>query len=131
MGINRVSGAGEASFLLQYARSKKYKALSFARSFGLLALSFVALMLIPDKGWSQQGGQSGAHRLYARSKENPATTAFYPRAKENPAVVSATRTRRAIEPLGPVGPTCSPPVSFVGQSMVPALKTLKLTRRRP
>src|SRR5262249_8273824 len=44
----------------------------------------VALMLIPDKGrsqqsgqsgWSQQGGQSGAHRLYARAKENPAIPA--------------------------------------------------------
>jgi hypothetical protein len=85
MGINRASGIGETSFFhLQYARSKKYKALSFARSFGLITLSFVALMLIPDKGWSQQrgssalsqqGGQSGAHRLYVRLKENPVTPA--------------------------------------------------------
>ena len=77
MGITTASGAGETSFfLLQYARSKK--------SLALIALSFVALMLIPDKGWSQQGGQSGwrqqvgqsgAHRLYARARENPAITA--------------------------------------------------------
>ena len=77
MGITTASGAGETSFfLLQYARSKK--------SLGLIALSFVALMLLPDKGWSQQGGQSawsqqggqsGAHRLYARAKENPVTPA--------------------------------------------------------
>src|SRR5262249_23604601 len=95
MGINRASGAREASFLLQYARSKKYKALSFARSFELIVLSVVALMLMPDKGWSQQsgqsgrsqqGGQSGAHRLYARSKENPATLAT-----------------PAIEPTSPLG----------------------------
>src|SRR5215468_7921972 len=96
MGVNRVSRAGDTSFfLLQYARSKKYKALSFARSFGLIALPVVALMLIPDKGWSQQsgqsgwsqqGGQSGAHRLYARAKENPA--------------IPATP---AIEPTSPLG----------------------------
>jgi hypothetical protein len=82
MGINRASGTGETSFPLQYARLKNYKALSFARSFRLIALSFVALMLIPEKGWSQQGGlsgwsqqggQSGAHRLYLRAKENPVT----------------------------------------------------------
>src|ERR1700747_3053610 len=81
MGVNRPSVAGETSFPLQYARSKKYKALSFARSLGLLALSFFALMLIPDKGWSQQrgpsalsqqGGQSSAHRLYAsRAGKSP------------------------------------------------------------
>jgi len=84
MGVNRVSTGDTSFFLLHYARSKKYKALSFARSFGLIALSVVALMLIPDKGrsqqsgqsgWSQQGGQSGAHRLYARAKENPAIPA--------------------------------------------------------
>jgi hypothetical protein len=96
MGINRASGAGETSlFLLQYARAKNYKALRFARSFGPIALSFVALMLIPDKswsqqggqsGWSQQGGQSGAHRLYARTKENPAIP-----------------TTPAIEPTSPLG----------------------------
>ena len=96
MDINRASGAGEASFLLQYARSKKYKALSFARPFGLMVLSAVVLMLIPDKGWSQQGGQIGAHRLYARAKENAATTALYTRAKENPATP-------AIEPTSPLG----------------------------
>jgi hypothetical protein len=98
---------GETSFFpLQYARSKKCKVLSFARSFALIVLSGIAaLMLMPDKGWSQQGGQtswsqqggqSGAHRLYARSKENPATTAFYARAKENPATL-------AIEPTSPLG----------------------------
>ena len=101
MGISRASVAGETSFPLQYARSKKYKALSFARSLGLLALSFFALMLIPDKGWSQQrgpsalsqqGGQSSAHRLYARAKENPATPAI-------PAITEAP----AIEPTSPLG----------------------------
>ena len=96
MGINRASGAGEASFLLQYARSKKYKALSFARSLGLIVLFVVALMLIPDKGWSQQIGwsqqvtQNSAHRLYAaRAKENPATL--------------ATPATPAIEPTSPFG----------------------------
>ncbi len=52
-------------------------------------------MLMLDKGWSQQrgqsgwnqqGGQSGAHRLYARAKENPATAAI-----------------PAIEPTSPLG----------------------------
>ena len=121
MDINRASGAGEASFLLQYARSKKYKALSFARPFGLMVLSAVVLMLIPDKGWSQQGGQSGAHRLYARAKENratttlyarakenAATTALYTRAKENPAITATPTTPAisatpAIEPTSPFG----------------------------
>ena len=97
MGITTASGAGETSFfLLQYACSKK--------SLGLIALSFVALMLLPDKGWSQQGGQSGwrqqvgqsgAHRLYARAKENPAITAT----PTTPAL-SATP---AIEPTSPFG----------------------------
>ena len=109
MDINRASGAGEASFLLQYARSKKYKALSFARPFGLMVLSAVVLMLIPDKGWSQQGGQSGAHRLYARAKENRATTTLYARAKENAATTALyTRAKEnpatpAIEPTSPLG----------------------------
>ena len=100
MGTNRASGAGETSFSLlhQHACSKKYKALSFARSFGLTALSFFALMLISDKGWSQQrgpsalsqqGGQSGAHRLYTRVKENPVT----------PAITAAS----TIEPTSPLG----------------------------
>jgi hypothetical protein len=85
MGSNRASGPGETSFFLpQYARSKKYKALSFAR-LRLIALFVIAvLMLMSDKGWSQQsgqsgwsqqGGQSGAHRLYARAKENLAIPA--------------------------------------------------------
>jgi hypothetical protein len=105
MVINRASGAAEASFLLQYARSKKYQALSFARPFGLIVFSVVVLMLIPDKGWSQQGGQSGAHRLYARVKENPATTALYTRAKENPAYTRAKENpaTAAIEPTSPLG----------------------------
>jgi len=104
---NRASREGETSFFLihQHARSKKYKALSFARSCGLITLSFVALMLIPDKGWSQQrgpsalsqqGGQSGAHRLYARAKENPGATALYTRTKENSPAL-------AIEPTSPLG----------------------------
>src|SRR5690348_9060868 len=87
MGISRASGIGETSFslLLQYACSKKYKALSFARSLGFIGLSLIALMLIPDKGWSQQrapsalsqqAGQNGAHRLYARVRENPVTPAI-------------------------------------------------------
>ena len=97
MSINKASG--EASFLLQYARSKKYKALSFERPFGFIVLSVVVLMLIPNKSWSQQGGQSGAHRFYARSKENPATSAFYVRSKENPATLATP----AIEPTSPFG----------------------------
>jgi hypothetical protein len=96
MGIKRASRAGEASFLHQYALSKKYKAISFARPFGLIVLSVVVLMLIPDKGWTQQRGQSGVHRLYARAKENAASTALYTRAKENPATP-------AIEPTSPLG----------------------------
>jgi len=95
MGINRASRAGEAPFLLQHAYSKKYKTLSFARPFGFIVLSIAVLMLIPEKGWSQQGGQSGARRLYARAKENPTTTALYTRVKENPAAP-------AIEPTSPL-----------------------------
>jgi hypothetical protein len=95
MGINRASGIGETSFPLRYAHSKKYKALNFAPSFGLIVFSVIALMLMLDKGWSQQrgqngwnqqGGQNGAHRLYARAKENPATAAI-----------------PAIEPTSPLG----------------------------
>ena len=104
MGVNRPSIAGQTAFPLQYVRSKKYKALSFARSLGLLALSFFALMLIPDKSWSQQrgpsalsqqGGQSSAHRLYARAKETPAITA-------TPAI-PAIPAAPAIEPTSPLG----------------------------
>jgi hypothetical protein len=87
------------SMSIQYARSKKYKALSFEWPFGFIVLSVVVLMLIPDKSWSQQGGQSGAHRFYARSKENPATSAFYVRSKENPATLATP----AIEPTSPFG----------------------------
>jgi hypothetical protein len=73
-------------------RARKYKALSFARSFRLIVLCVIALMLIPDKGWSQQGGQSGAHRPYARARENPATPA-----------TSAIPATPAIEPTSPFG----------------------------
>jgi hypothetical protein len=111
MGINRAIETSETSFLLQYARSKLYKALSSAPSSGLIALSVIALMLMPDKGWSQQGRQSGwsqqgaksgwsqqgeqsvAHRLSARVKENPALPA-------TPAIEPATP---AIEPTSPLG----------------------------
>jgi hypothetical protein len=109
MYINRASGAGESSFLPQYAHSKKHKALTFVRPFGLIVLSVVVLMLIPDKGWSQQGGQSAAHRIYARAKENAATTALYTRAKENAATTALyTRAKEnpatpAIEPTSPLG----------------------------
>jgi hypothetical protein len=109
MGINRASGADEASFLLQYARSKKYKALSFARSLGRIVLFVVALTLIPDKGWSQQGGQTGAHRLYAaRAKENPATLAT-----------------PAIEPTSPLGQalaTCDTNAAVQETFALPGLK---------
>jgi hypothetical protein len=109
MGINRASGADEASFLLQYARSKKYKALSFARSLGRIVLFAVALTLIPDKGWSQQGGQTGAHRLYAaRAKENPATLAT-----------------PAIEPTSPLGQalaTCDTDAAVQETFALPGLK---------
>src|SRR6516225_2969 len=96
MGIN----AGEASFFLlhQYARSKKYKGLNFARSFGLITLFFVTLMLIPDKGWSQQRGPSalsqqggGGHRLYARARENPAATAIEPTSPLGQALASCDK----------------------------------------
>jgi len=103
MGINRASGIGETSFPLQYARLKKYKALTFARSFGLITLSFVALMLIPDKGWSQQRGSSvlsqqrgpSGARLYARVKENPATPA-----------ITAPPTIELTSPLGQALASC-------------------------
>jgi hypothetical protein len=109
MDINRASGADEASFLLQYAPSKKYEALSFARSLGLIVLFVVELMLIPDRGWSQQGGQSGAHRLYAaRAKENPATLAT-----------------PAIEPTSPLGQalaTCDTDAAVQETFALPGLK---------
>ena len=122
MGINRASEAGETSFFLlhQYTRSKKYKALSFARSFGLIALSFVALMLIPDKGWSQQGGQSawsqqggqsGAHRLYVRAKENPATPA-----------ISATPAIEPTSPLGQAVASCDKDTAVQETFALPGLK---------
>ena len=100
MGINRASGAGETSFSLlhQHACSKKYKALSFARSFGLMALSFFALMLISDKGWSQQRGPSalsqqggGGHRLYARARENPAAPTIEPTSPLGQALASCDK----------------------------------------
>jgi hypothetical protein len=132
MDINRASGAaGEASFLLQYAHSKKYKALSFVRPFGLIVLSVVVLMLIPDKGWSQQGGQGGAHRLYARAKENAATTALYTRSKENPATTALyTRAKEnpstpSIEPTSPLGQalaSCDKDVAAQETFALPGLK---------
>ena len=126
MGINRASEAGVASSLLQYARSKKYKALSFARSFGLIALSVVVLMLIPDKGWSQQsgwaqqGGQSGAHRLYAaRAKENPAppATPTIARAKENPATLATPTIARVKENPAALATPAIEPTSPLGQAL--------------
>jgi Flavin containing amine oxidoreductase len=86
MHINRGSGPGEASYLLQSAGSKKYKPLSFARPFGLVVLSVFVLMLLPDEGWSQPGGQVRGHRVYARAKGNSATTVLHPGAKENSAI---------------------------------------------
>ena len=136
MGIN----AGEASFFLlhQYARAKKYKGLSFARSFGLITLFFVTLMLIPDKGWSQQRGPSalsqqggGGHRLYARARENPATSALYARAKENPAATALyTRTKEnsaapTIEPTSPLGQalaSCDKDAAVQETFVLPGLK---------
>jgi hypothetical protein len=129
MDINRPSGGGEASFLLQCARSKKE--LSFARPFGLIVLSVVALMLIPDRGWSQQGGQSGAHRLYARAKENPATAALYARAKENPANTglyarttenSATPEIELTSPLGQALASCDKDAAIQETFALPGLK---------
>jgi hypothetical protein len=122
MGINKANGAGETSFFLlrQYARSKKYKALSCARSFGLIALSFVALMLIPDKGWSQQrgpsalsqqGGQSGAHRLYTRVKENPVTPA-----------IPAAPTIEPTSPLGQALASCDKDAAVQETFALPGLK---------
>ena len=123
MGIN----AGEASFFLlhQYARAKKYKGLSFARSFGLITLFFVTLMLIPDKGWSQQRGPSalsqqagGGHRLYARARENPAATALYTRTKEN----SAAPTIEPTSPLGQALASCDKDAAVQETFVLPGLK---------
>jgi len=123
MGIN----AGEASFFLlhQYARAKKYKGLSFARSFGLITLFFVTLMLIPDKGWSQQRGPSalsqqggGGHRLYARARENPAATALYTRTKEN----SAAPTIEPTSPLGQALASCDKDAAVQETFALPGLK---------
>ncbi len=66
MSINKLADAARC------IRSKKYKALH-GSSFALVVLSVVAVMLVPDKGWSQQGGQTGAQRSHARVKERPAT----------------------------------------------------------
>src|SRR5215468_2317695 len=119
MGIHRASRIGETSFPLQYARSKKYKALSFARSFGLMTLSFVALMLIPDKAWSQlrgpsvlsqQRGPSGA-RLYARVKENPATPA-----------ITAPPTIELTSPLGQALASCDKDTASQETFGLPGLK---------
>jgi hypothetical protein len=110
MGINRASGIGETSFPLQYARLKKYKALTFARSFGLITLSFVAVMLIPDKGWSQQRGPSGA-RLYARVKENPATPA-----------ITAPPTIELTSPLGQALASCDKDTAAQETFGLPGLK---------
>jgi hypothetical protein len=78
----------------------KCKAPSFARSLWLIVLSVFALMLMPDKGWSQQGGQSGwsqqagqsgTHRLYARVKENPATPTIEPTSALGQALASCDK----------------------------------------
>jgi len=119
MGINRASRIGETSFPLQYARSKKYKALSFARSFGLMTLSFVALMLIPDKAWSQQRGPSvlsqqrgpSGARLYARVKENPATPA-----------ITAPPTIELTSPLGQALASCDKDTASQETFGLPGLK---------
>jgi hypothetical protein len=104
MGINRTSGTGETALPHQYARSKKHKGLGFAKSFGLISLSVVALMPVSDKGWSQQrgpiarsqqGGPSGAHRVYARAKENLVTPAI--------TAAPATPSLPAIEPTSALG----------------------------
>jgi hypothetical protein len=119
MGINRASGIGETSFPLQYARLKKYKALTFARSFGLITLSFVALMLMPDKGWSQQRGSSvlsqqrgpSGARLYARVKENPATPA-----------ITAPPTIELTSPLGQALASCDKDTAAQETFGLPGLK---------
>src|SRR5215831_3965913 len=120
MGINRASGIGETPFPLHYARSKKYKTLSFARSLGLIVLSVIALMLMPDDGWSQQGGQSGwsqqgrqngAQRLYARAKENPAAPA-----------ITATPTIEPTSPLGQALASCDKDTASQETFALPGLK---------
>jgi hypothetical protein len=119
MGINRASRAGETSFPIQYVRSKKYKALSFARSFAPIALSFVALTLIPDQSWgqqggqrvgSQQGGQSGAHRPFARPKENPVTP------------ITAAPTIELTSPLGQTLASCDKDTAVQETFALPGLK---------
>src|SRR5215467_10418860 len=111
MGINRASGIGETPFPLHYARSKKYKTLSFARSLGLIVLSVIALMLMPDGGWSQQGRQSGAQRLYARAKENPAAPA-----------ITATPTIEPTSPLGQALASCDKDTASQETFGLPGLK---------
>jgi len=66
MSIKKPIRAGEANHI----RSTKHKALN-CTSFALLAFSVVAVMLVPDKGYSQQGGQTGVR--HGRVKEQPAT----------------------------------------------------------
>ena len=101
------------------------KGLSFARSFGLITLFFVTLMLIPDKGWSQQRGPSalsqqagGGHRLYARARENPAATALYTRTKEN----SAAPTIEPTSPLGQALASCDKDAAVQETFVLPGLK---------
>lgn len=117
MRINRAVGASEAYFLIEAAHSK-YKALSFARSLGPIAISVVALMLVPNQGWSQQGGQSGwnqqggqsgAHRSRGQAKENPAIPAA-------PAI-------EATSPLGQGLATCDKEAAVEETFALPGLKS--------
>lgn len=73
MNIKKPSKAGEA----QRIGSKKCKTLNCA-PFALAVLSVVALVLVPDKGWSQQAAQTGTQRLPGRVKEKPATADIDP-----------------------------------------------------
>src|SRR6516162_5382278 len=83
MGIN----AGEASFFLlhQYARAKKYKGLSFARSFGLITLYLCHADADPRQGLEsaartkrlESAGRRGAPALCASEGKSRGHRALY------------------------------------------------------
>ena len=73
MSVEKVIVAGDT----HYIRSKKSRVLSCA-SPALVALSVVALLLLPNEGWSQQDAQTAGQRSHWRAKEKPATAEVNP-----------------------------------------------------
>lgn len=67
MSINRSRIVRER----RYIRPMQYKVLDFV-SFTLATFLVVALVLVPNKGWSQQDQQTGGQRSHWRAKERPA-----------------------------------------------------------